>query len=84
MLPWSDWVVPSALGTKVKPHLFTARSTTHECRPSAPWGDEGKAVGCVPPTALLFEEAHFTKKYRAAHHSGPKFQECTADPGTVQ
>jgi len=28
MLPWSDWVVPSALGTKVKPHLFIARSTT--------------------------------------------------------
>ena len=24
------------------------------------WGDEGKAVGCVPPTALLFEGAFLT------------------------
>jgi hypothetical protein len=22
-------------------------------------GDEGKAVGCVPPTALLFEQAQY-------------------------
>ena len=37
------------------------------------WG-QGKAVGCVPPTALLFVGAHFTKKNRAAHRSGPKFR----------
>src|SRR6516165_9855282 len=24
------------------------------------WGDEGKAVGCIPPTALLFEGAFLT------------------------
>ena len=46
MLPWSDWVVPSALGTKVKPHHFTSRSTTRTMlsKKSGTLGDESKAV----------------------------------------
>jgi len=36
------------------------RSEPHRCVCSRGWhgtlGDEGKAVGCVPPTALLFEQ----------------------------
>ena len=44
------------MGTKVKRHHFTARSTTRTMlsENTARMGDEGKAVGCVPPTALLF------------------------------
>jgi hypothetical protein len=28
-------------------------------------GDEGKAVGCVPPTALLFEQALNTRSSKS-------------------
>ena len=63
MLPWSDWVVPAALRNRRDGdegedfHHFTARSTTRTMlsENTARMGDEGKAVGCVPPTALLFE-----------------------------
>ena len=61
MLPWSDWVVPSAWdpGTKVKiPYtLHCPVSTPARCREHGTYGGQGKAVGCVPPTALLFEES---------------------------
>src|SRR5215469_8706244 len=61
MLPWSDWVVPSAWdpGTKVKiPYtLHCPVSTPARCREHGTYGGQGKAVGCVPPTALLFEGA---------------------------
>src|SRR6516165_6947132 len=64
MLPWSDWVVPSAWdpGTKVKiPYtLHCPVSTPARCREHGTYGGQGKAVGCVPPTALLFEGAFLT------------------------
>jgi len=41
------------------------------------WG-QGKAVGCVPPTALLFVEAHFTKKIGPPITAAPSLG-CTAD-----
>ena len=31
---------------------------TMSSKKAARMGDEGKAVGCVPPTALLFERLH--------------------------
>ena len=56
MLPWSDWVVPSALGTKVKPHHFTSRSTTRTMlsENTARMGDKAKPSGVGAPVALLF------------------------------
>jgi len=60
MLPWSDWVVPSARKTgdegEVRTMLFEK---------SARMGDEGKAVGRVPPTALLFVQAINTRSLRS-------------------
>jgi len=43
-------------------------------------GDEGKAVkrGSADGFAVCGSALH--EKNRAAHHSGPKFTECTADP----
>jgi hypothetical protein len=43
----------------VKLHHFTASSTTRAMPPekAARMGDEGKAVGYAPPTALLFEQS---------------------------
>jgi hypothetical protein len=45
----------------VKPaaRYFTGRfdNPTLPSKNTARMGDEGKAVGCVPPTALLFEQA---------------------------
>jgi hypothetical protein len=32
-------------------------------------GDEGKAVGCVPPTALLFEQGVNTKSAKSNSQS---------------
>jgi hypothetical protein len=55
------------VGLKVKTAaLFTVGSTTQRMlsKKTARMGDEGKAVGCVPPTALLFELQPFC----AGHH----------------
>ena len=54
------------------PHHFTARfgRPTNAVQENGTYGDEGKAVGCVPPTALLFEA-------RALH---PSFNACKAKP----
>jgi len=59
MLPWWDWVVhlPAewTVETKVKmAHtLHCPVSTPARCREHGTVGGQGKAVGCVPPTALL-------------------------------
>ena len=50
------------LGTSVNfSDWFTAHSRQpDDCRPRKRHdGDEGKAVGCAPPTALLFEQAQY-------------------------
>ena len=41
------------------PHHFTGQfgNPMDAAQESGTWGDEGKAVGCVPPTALLFKQA---------------------------
>jgi hypothetical protein len=45
------------LEDEVFPHHFTAGSTAQRMlsKKTVRMGDEGEAVGCVPPTALLFE-----------------------------
>jgi hypothetical protein len=55
------------VGLKVKTAaLFTMGPTTQRMpsKKTARMGDEGKAVGFVPPTALLFERrsSHLTKR----------------------
>ena len=70
MLPWSDWVVPSpygtdAMGTKVKRHHFTARSTTRTMLNTARKGDKAKPSGVGAPTALLFVQAINTRSLRS-------------------
>jgi hypothetical protein len=46
------------MGTKVKPHHFTARSTPHDAvQETGTYGGQGKAVRRgAAPTALLFVE----------------------------
>ena len=55
-------------------HTSLPVSTTRTMlsKKAARMGDKAKPSGVGAPTALLFVEAHFTKK-RAAHRSGPKF-----------
>src|SRR6516225_12228012 len=53
ILPRSDWgVLDSGTEGDHRP-VSTARRLLS--KNTARMGDEGKAVGCVPPTALLFE-----------------------------
>ena len=47
-------------------------------------GDESKAVGCVSPTALLFVEAHFTKKIGPPIAAAPSLQGAPPTARTVQ
>jgi hypothetical protein len=61
ILLWSDWVAPSALGTKVKPASLHRPFDNPRVPPIGTLGGQGKAVGCVPPTALLFEGAFLTQ-----------------------
>jgi len=55
ILPRSDWgVLDSGTEGDHRPVSTTRRLLSKN---TARMGDEGKAVGCVPPTALLFERA---------------------------
>ena len=67
MLPWSDWVVPSArkTGDEGEAHLHRPFDNPHDAENTARMGDEGKAVGRVPPTALLFVQAINTRSLRS-------------------
>src|SRR6516164_2532304 len=57
MLPWSNWIVPSALGTKVKPaSLHRPFDNPHDAENTARMGDKAKPSGVGAPTALLFEQ----------------------------
>src|SRR6516162_11209776 len=56
MLPWSNWIVPSALGTKVKPaSLHRPFDNPHDAENTARMGDKAKPSSVGAPTALLFE-----------------------------
>jgi len=64
-----DWGVPAARKTddgdegKDFPSLHRPFDNPHGAvRGDGTYGGQGKAVGCAPPTALLFVEAHFTQK----------------------
>ena len=57
MLPWSNWIVPSALGTKVKPaSLHRPFDNPHDAENTARMGDKATPSGVGAPTALLFEQ----------------------------
>jgi hypothetical protein len=56
------------VGRRVKlPHHFTGQfgNPMDAAQESGTWGDEGKAVGCVPPTALLFEQHSILRVIKA-------------------
>src|SRR6516164_3322758 len=64
MLPWSDLGRPLTLRNRRDGDEGEAASlhrpfdNPHDAvREHGTYGGQGKAVGCVPPTALLFEEA---------------------------
>src|SRR6516164_7536680 len=57
MLPWANWIVPSALGPKVKPaSLHRPFDNPHDAENTARMGDKAKPSGVGAPTALLFEQ----------------------------
>ena len=61
ILSWSDWVVPAVRNRRDgdegedHPPLHRPFDNPHDAvREHGTYGGQGKAVGCLPPTALLF------------------------------
>jgi hypothetical protein len=50
---------------------------------TARMGDEGKAVGCVPPTALLFEQGGQYRIAAAAFNNGNGFSSSEAGRSAI-
>ena len=67
MLPWSNWVASWDEG-EARVTSPPVRQPARCCpRKRHVWGDEGKAVGCVPPTGCVLDadqRRRFAKCYR--------------------